>query len=82
MAGNDKWILDEEITGFGNAHAFPQGFGWKSVEDLVLEGDVGPFQFGDWLRVSLARKRTSAQGNMKPRIVFVDKGAGSRATIE
>ncbi|KAK8673059.1 hypothetical protein V6N13_111415 [Hibiscus sabdariffa] len=43
---------------------------------IKLEGEVGPYQFGDWLRVPLARKRPVPQGYKKPGIVYTNKEMG------
>ncbi|KAK9037862.1 hypothetical protein V6N11_022761 [Hibiscus sabdariffa] len=72
----DKWMADSGRQYWsGSKSGEIRGHEVDSC-GIKLEGEVGPYQFGDWLRVPLARKRPVPQGYKKPGIVYTNKEMG------
>ncbi|KAK8477795.1 hypothetical protein V6N11_049648 [Hibiscus sabdariffa] len=40
------------------------------------EGETWPYQFGEWLRVPVTRKKTAPQGFRRSAIVYTKEGMG------
>ncbi|KAK9031999.1 hypothetical protein V6N11_056284 [Hibiscus sabdariffa] len=70
QCGTEKWVVAKLFT--------IRKVDGAAVEHCVskLAGEEGPFQFGEWLRVPLVKKKSSFQSGKKQGIVYIVRRMG------